>query len=860
MKIKYSPKPNIFKALLGFFRQQLKTKLGIILLVAIIISSSGFVVLKKKGYIEKFTRVIPYIIHGYIVNPPERLVIDMKFKHYQKLAHKAKEAVDFGFLVKEADDEVPAYITYKGKKVRVKTRLKGGMKDHHIGRKWSLRIQVKGDETIMGMKQFSIQRPLTRWYLNEWLYHQILRREKIMTLRYSFINVTLNGKDLGLYAVEEHFGKELIENNQHREGLIIRWDDEDFFLSNTSQYKSPLIAGAHTIGYFSSPVRTYGLNKGGNTNVKMDQFKTAMELFHRLRTGEIELTDAYDLKKTARYFALNDLLGARHGSLYPNFVTYYNPVTGKLEPVGFDTEDAMHSVKILSGERFMKLFEEQKVFGGFIKDELFDLWKEEKFAEEYLKELQRISQVKYIDELINEIKGPAKDAIGHLWNLGIEGIRSQSFKFVENQLHFNAKTIRGKLKNIKGVYAYFVSAQGGKLLLKMGNPDTLPIEILHISYKDRVVARYKNQKHLVPRKFFEPIQFQRFEFSIEDKFQYEKSLLSDMRVVYQLPGTTIKKEQLIFPWNILDDDFFANDFIRQKPNFRSFEFLGIDEEKKTITMQKGQWVLENNMIIPAGWTVLAFSGVVLDLINEAKILSYSPLRFVGDEELPIRIISSNSTGQGLIVMNAEETSLLRHVTFENLSNPKSGGWSLTGAVTFYESNVNIEHCHFLASRSEDSLNIIRSNFSIESTFFKDSASDAIDFDFARGKVTNSSFYNSGNDAIDFSGSHIELSKIFINKAGDKGISIGEASDIILNDIEIHETKIALAHKDSSSATVNNLSIHNAVQAIALYQKKPEFSFSNLIVNGIELKGVDTPYSVEKWSTLIIDGKSIKTDQ
>ena len=73
--------------------------------------------------------------------------------------------------------------------------------------------------------------------------------------------------------------------------------------------------------------------------------------------------------------------------------------------------------------------------------------------------------------------------------------------------------------------------------------------------------------------------------------------------------------------------------------------------------------------------------------------------------------------------------------------------------------------------------------------------DAIDFDFSNGFLENISIFNSGNDALDFSGSDVKGKNIFINEAGDKGISVGEKSNISFEDIKLCNTNIALATKD-----------------------------------------------------------------
>ena len=108
------------------------------------------------------------------------------------------------------------------------------------------------------------------------------------------------------------------------------------------------------------------------------------------------------------------------------------------------------------------------------------------------------------------------------------------------------------------------------------------------------------------------------------------------------------------------------------------------------------------------------------------------------------------------MLNAKRKSVLEHVVFDNLCAPSRKGWTLTGAVTFYESPVSISNCSFQNSRSEDSLNIVRSAFSIKHSQFVASRGDALDCDFTNGTLHRVAFLKSGNDAADFSGSYVHL--------------------------------------------------------------------------------------------------------
>ena len=49
--------------------------------------------------------------------------------------------------------------------------------------------------------------------MNEWVLHKFLEYNNLINLHYDFITVSINGDNLGLYAIEENFDKNLIENN-----------------------------------------------------------------------------------------------------------------------------------------------------------------------------------------------------------------------------------------------------------------------------------------------------------------------------------------------------------------------------------------------------------------------------------------------------------------------------------------------------------------------------------------------------------------------------------------------------------------------------------------------------------------------
>ena len=125
------------------------------------------------------------------------LKINITQKNYLKLLKLRNKAVSDKILTRTENDEIKGSITYKGKSYPIELRLKGDWVDHLKGLKWSFRVKVKKQKSIFGMRKFSLQHPSTRNYMNEFIYHKMLKNEGVPSLRYRFANLSINGRILG---------------------------------------------------------------------------------------------------------------------------------------------------------------------------------------------------------------------------------------------------------------------------------------------------------------------------------------------------------------------------------------------------------------------------------------------------------------------------------------------------------------------------------------------------------------------------------------------------------------------------------------------------------------------------------------
>jgi hypothetical protein len=795
---------------------------------------------------------LPQRVRGLLAKP-EHIYIDIKGKDYLKIVDKREEALTNGMLTSSPDDFVPAKIRYKDRVIPVKLRLKGDMKDHWEGEKWSFRIVVEGENTLFGMKQLSIQHPRTRAYIYEWLYHQALRREGVLSLRYQFIDVTLNGKHLGVYALEEHFEKRLIENGRLREGPIVRFNEDLFWAELAKQDYLPVWERKPLTGsssYLSSDIDAFQTKKALADPASYAQYVKAVQLLEAFRRGVLKPSEVFDVDKLARFFAISDLMSASHGaSNWANVRFYYNPITSRLEPIGFDAYDrellpVTSIIATLPGRYSSE-------HGDNPYRYLATLFGDRELLRQYIDRLEKVSEESYIEDLLSELAPDLQE------NLDIIHRDFPSFDFSRDVFYQNQRYIKQMLNPVKGLHAYYRGASNNDITLELGNIQYLPVEVVSLSYKGESTFQPSEDTVLPGTDRFQPVQFRIVSFPLPKDFVWSEDSVQELKLNYRILGERQTREETVFRWSHLDYDAIQKDFIRQKPDVRKFKFLIVDESTKRILIKPGVWDLNENLIIPGGYRVISREGTTLNLSNSATLLSYSAIDFVGTEDHPITIQSIDGTGQGVVIMNAGEQSILDHVVFRNLSAPSQGGWELLGAVNFYESPVAISSCQFLNSRAEDGINIIRSQFTIDRSHFGQTLSDAIDVDFAKGKVTNSFFAGCGNDAIDVSGSSIDIQNVFIDGAGDKGVSAGENSHVRINHIEIKRAQIALGSKDMSEVVVRDVNMADCRIGLTAYQKKPEYGSASIRATGCEVIRTGTPYLLEHQSTMVIDGRAIK---
>ncbi len=771
-----------------------------------------------RGLVGQNFKIISNYLSG-LQADPVIFFIDMKNNDYQKLAYLREKtlATGAGPSREVRDEVVPGKISVNGIDERFPAEFSlTGQHPDHFGQpqKWSLRVKLKKKKLLSGMNRFTLLVPKTRARppFSEWLNHRLEQYIGLISVQYEFVKVIFNGKNLGIYALEERFDKRLLERNERREGIIFKID-----------------------GGERQTINIYKQKKINENPVLAEQANYLETIWASFWAGDTPASALFDTDKLARFYAMSDLVNGHHTHFLGNEYFYLSPITRLLEPIGREWGSPYKA------ESDYRLFVENlspKIFPDTPLEEnttLFhsNLFRDVEFTRKYFEYLQKFSATRFLDTFIESEKDSIEAARQIILSDNPFYGASSDYLF-EKQDYIDTYIKHDFAENVR---AYMSSANMPKQIM-LKNEHHFPL-LCHS-------LRSGDQNHTI-ESIISPNDTTTLTIPVEIGHENAHSSYVDCRV----PGIDRSFVVKIFPWPKGD--------ARAKTLYPVSEYAehpSIDYDGTRLVINAGLLTLTENLVVTKEQSLTIKSGADIDLVNGAFILSYGPLTIDGTEAAPVRISSSDGTGRGVVVLNAADKNIIRHAVFSRLKPAEFPGWSVTAAVLFHETEVIIDHVLFDTNNSEDALNIVRSDFTIQNSTFNGNKSDAFDSDFSTGTIKNTRFIATGNDSIDTSGSHIDISDILIVGSGDKGISVGEASIMTGNNVTVRESGIAISSKDNSTFDFDNITLKDNALGFALFQKKPEYGPAQGMISNITMSGDGKDYLIETGSSLTIDDKLI----
>ena len=790
----------------------------------------------------------------------EHIYIDISFENLQKKVSERDIFLEQGYIGNGLPNEyVPIKIRHSENSFNAKMRFKGMRLDHiNHPSKWSYKIKLKDKNNIFGLTEFSIQRPGTKNGLGEWLFMKLMKEVNISSPFYEFVKITQNGTYLGVYAIEGRFNQDFRSKNKLRDGPFIKFDPTLFIQNKFHLGNVTRTLENYDWSTYTDPITAYEINQSIEDTSFKNKINRGVSLFESFRNQTQSIDKTHNIKKLAKYFALCDITGSVHANQHSSLKAYYNPDTDLLEPVAWDANAFMNIAKSGNGYTSFILAEEPSSNHSTTyrnrryEHRMLYLLEDEEFYKEYIFQLDSLNKIKLVEKFLIKNKSLIQNLTSHLYFTG--GLKSykDAVKIIKN----NHKYIKGTLNPIKGLHAFFHKKTKKDIQISLANLQYLPISVLSLKVSDKIF--FPHNLAVLPRRGFDlPPKYQLISFKHSLRDALDSIDTKNIKINYRIVGKNNTVVSDVFPFSNIDEN--SGEYILKKiPNHNDFSFLITDEKEKIIRIKSGKWNIYNSIKFPKNYRVVCYDSTTLNLLNGSMIYSNSPFEFYGFENNPISIISSDKTGKGLYISETSN-STFENVIFDNLSYPVNGNWNLSGSINFYDAPVKFNKCIFTNNRSEDALNIINSKFELINCHFQNIHSDAFDADFSSGILTATTFKNIGNDAIDISGTFCSAENIKIENANDKAISVGEESELLLNDIQISNSEICLASKDLSTIKGDNILLSNSKIGISVFQKKEEYGPGSVYLSNYNSKNIYEEFLIENKSILKINESYINTD-
>ena len=393
------------------------------------------------------------------------LAVDMSFTNYDGILGQRQGALESGVYIPSAQDFVTATVRLDDAAVPVRMRLLAGPADH-LGEdeKWGFEVRTRNNQLLLGMQRLYLLDPAVNNWLDQWAFSRALEREGVLVARYRFVHLIFNGDDRGIYALQEGFGEELLTTQGRPTGVIVEFDADLLWRSIAHFQGDAQAACADPVANLSAadfqyfevdPFRDATIASDPDLSAQRD---AAIGLLRALQAGRLQASDVFDVEQYGRFLASTDLWGATEGTSLVNLRYYYNPVSARLEPVGFNAN----------------------ALGSDARLSLAATYDDPTLQTAYVQEAWRISQPEYLDELQSELE-PEWRRLQRTLSARTLKAEYEGLEPPWDALRRRQERIRRSLEPVQPVFAYLgspTSTVSGTLRVDVANVLNLPVEIM----------------------------------------------------------------------------------------------------------------------------------------------------------------------------------------------------------------------------------------------------------------------------------------------------------------------------------------------------------------------------------------------
>ena len=282
-------------------------------------------------------------------------------------------------------------------------------------------------------------------------------------------------------------------------------------------------------------------------------------------------------------------------------------------------------------------------------------------------------------------------------------------------------------------------------------------------------------------------------------------------------------------------------------SYHQGENMLINAESLADILSKNEHELNRTVFLPLNNYVGSTPSALLESIEvlDGHVYRSQGANLELDETNKLILITQKTPDDWLLLRDVNLTGW--SINFIGMTpdiSPQTGqrfnAHGMTGCLNIYGAIVKDAMISVQNGQCEDSLNIVNSTGSIKHINIIDAFADAIDLDFSMLSIDSVNIAGAGNDCLDVSGGTYSINSATLIRCGDKGISVGEKSSFVAQNIRLTQAQIGVASKDFSDLYINEAEFTDTPVCVETIQKKQEFGgaiayFTNINCSGQYLK-------------------------
>ena len=746
---------------------------------------------------------------------------------------------------------------------KIKFRIRGRNHWHHRLEKPSLRLKLKKEEPYNMMQHINLVSPEGRTVIENYYPDMVAKKFGLVGHYGELIELIINNKSYGIYHLISREDESMVRLNKRMPGPLLLgkylneiWNLDDFEIINEQSIDN-------TQKIYQRMIEAINIKKE-NLNWNSQE----------------KLWMIMNFDQTAKFFAINNILGILHNDYFHNQEFYFDPTKGKVEPIISDAMSLGTFVYLWGKRRFSintllatekpnyKISINQKtnpLLNRAIIDPEFNHRRINYLYQLIKNELNFQNQKKYLQNLYSLIdetvyrdnkKNYLTLRIGG-WNptkysnLEYEIFKKNVFYFIENRNTFieneikkedilinflkieeysNKNFIKIQYKGYSGInlsndqknFISFIKPENNKLQ-KISSNNMKLYSGLKIVNNDKYHTNMDLGDDIFHTKEYDT-DYQTYILEINennfDKINFENSLVNLLTNERVNNFVWLENENK----NISDvkyNEYSLHIWNKRKSNFKEIVTLGpgLIELKENLTIQENQ-ILK---ILPKT-QILMHPNV--SILSRGKTI-------VDGTDGKIELIRQNNDapwGVFAIIGKKSNGSIFKNVKISGGSSDIIENIKFSGMISFFWNekillrNLNVSNNEL----GDDTIHFSNSKGQLNNVDVSNCFGDCIDFDYSDYKIENLKISNSRNDGLDFMESKIVGKYIDIYNAKDKAISAGENSNINLFKVDLRNSITGVAVKDLSNVSFNKVNFSNNTVAIDIYRKNWRYGKEGII--------------------------------